>query len=51
MPGSPLQVQGLTREPVTPAPELGEHTDRVLAEVLGLSDARIGELRERGVVA
>ena len=51
MPGSPLQVQGLAREPVAPAPELGEHTDRVLAEVLGLSDARIGELRERGVVA
>jgi 2-methylfumaryl-CoA isomerase len=30
---------------------LGEHTDEVLAEVLGLSDAEIGGLHDRGVVA
>ena len=34
-----------------PAPVLGEHTDEVLAEVLGLGDGEIGELYERGVVA
>ena len=33
------------------APLLGEHTDEVLAEVLGLGDAEIGRLYERSVVA
>lgn len=32
------------------APALGEHTDLVLAEKLGLSAARIAELRRQGVV-
>ncbi len=30
---------------------LGEHTDEVLAELLGLSDAEIGRLHDDGVVA
>jgi len=34
-----------------PAPRLGEHTDEVLAEVLGLSDGQIGRLHDEGVVA
>ncbi len=34
----------------TPAPRLGEHTDAVLRE-LGLSDAQIAALRERGLIA
>ena len=34
-----------------PAPVLGEHTDEVLAEVLGLGDGEIGRLYDRGVVA
>ena len=33
------------------APTLGEHTEEVLAEVLGLSDAEIGRLLGDGVVA
>ena len=33
------------------APRLGEHTDEVLAEWLGLSGADIGSLHDRGVVA
>jgi crotonobetainyl-CoA:carnitine CoA-transferase CaiB-like acyl-CoA transferase len=33
-----------------PSPTLGQHTDEVLADVLGLSDADIGRLREAGVV-
>ena len=33
------------------APVLGEHTEEVLAEVLGLSDREIGALHESGVVA
>ena len=30
---------------------LGEHTDEVLAEVLGMSDGEIGRSHDRGVVA
>ena len=33
-----------------PGPRLGEHTDDVLREILGLSDARIGELHASGVI-
>ena len=34
-----------------PAPQLGGHTDEVLRDVLGLSDAEIDDLRERGILA
>jgi 2-methylfumaryl-CoA isomerase len=50
-PGSPLHFTGLGRQPVRRAPILGEHTEEVLAEVLGLSQAEIGSLHDRGVVA
>lgn len=33
-----------------PAPRLGEHTDEVLAEVLGLSQAQLGALHDDGVI-
>ena len=33
-----------------PPPLLGEHTDEVLAEVLGLDDSEIGRLRSDGVI-
>ncbi|MCK8785325.1 CoA transferase [Roseomonas sp. NAR14] len=39
------------RRPPAAAPRLGEHTDAVLAEVLGLSAAAIGRLHDAGVVA
>ena len=51
MPGSPLEFRRHEREAVRPAPTLGQHTDEILAEVLGLSSARIGELRDGGLVA
>ena len=51
MAGSPLDFGRVERVPVRRAPMLGEHTEEVLAEVLGLSDAEIGRLREDGVVA
>jgi 2-methylfumaryl-CoA isomerase len=34
-----------------PAPRLGQHTDEVLGEVLGLSDHEIGLLHDKGIVA
>jgi formyl-CoA transferase len=33
-----------------PPPLLGEHTDEVLSQVLGLSSSRVGALKEEGVV-
>ena len=40
MPGSPLDFSGAERLAPMPAPVLGQHTDEVLAEVLGLADRR-----------
>lgn len=51
VPGSPLQFSGEPRLAPTRAPRLGEHTDEVLSEVLGLSDGQIGTLREHKVIA
>jgi 2-methylfumaryl-CoA isomerase len=51
MPGLPLDFAAAPRLPPRPAPRLGEHTDIVLAEVLGLSAAEIGRLHDEGVVA
>jgi 2-methylfumaryl-CoA isomerase len=51
MPASPLSFGAVPRVPVRRAPRLGEHTEQVLAEVLGLSGAEIGRLHDDGVVA
>jgi len=51
MPGSPLAFTGAERLRPARAPLLGEHTDEVLACVLGLSDTEIGRLHDQGVVA
>lgn len=54
MPRSPLAFAGdAGREPgnVKPAPRLGEHTDAVLSELLGLSSGEIGRLHDAGIVA
>ena len=51
MPGSPLDFVGRERLPVRRAPLLGEHTEEILAEVLGLSQREIGALHDQGVVA
>jgi crotonobetainyl-CoA:carnitine CoA-transferase CaiB-like acyl-CoA transferase len=34
-----------------PAPRFGEHNDYVLADLLGLTDVEIRQLRESGAVA
>jgi 2-methylfumaryl-CoA isomerase len=51
VPASPLQFSATERPAPRRAPILGEHTDLVLSEVLGLSDAEIGRLRDARVVA
>ncbi|HWD64843.1 MAG TPA: CoA transferase [Solirubrobacteraceae bacterium] len=50
-PASPIDPSPIGRVPVRRAPVLGEHTDEVLAELLGLSDREIGDLHGREVVA
>ena len=51
MPASPITFASVPREPVQRAPLLGEHTEGVLAEVLGASAAEIGRLHDEGIVA
>jgi 2-methylfumaryl-CoA isomerase len=50
-PGLPLDFSAAPRIPAAPAPLLGEHTDLVLTEMLGLSPAEIGRLHDNHVVA
>jgi len=50
MPGIPLDFSAVPRLPVRPAPRLGEHTEEVLLDLLGLSAAAYGALHDRGVV-
>jgi 2-methylfumaryl-CoA isomerase len=51
MAGSPLEFGEVERVPVSRAPMLGEHTEEVLADVLGLTDPEIGRLEGDGVIA
>ncbi|MFH5925702.1 CoA transferase [Roseomonas xinghualingensis] len=50
-PRVPLAFSGTPRPDPRPAPRLGEDSDAVLAEVLGLSTAAIGRLHDAGIVA
>jgi 2-methylfumaryl-CoA isomerase len=49
-PGSPLSLAGHARQPVQPAPQLGEHTDTVLTELLDLSGDDLASLHAHAVV-
>jgi 2-methylfumaryl-CoA isomerase len=51
MPGSPLAFSGAERVPPRRAPLLGEHTDEILGDVLGLTGAEVGRLHKQGVVS
>lgn len=51
MPASPLDFGAIPRVPPAAAPSLGEHTDEILAGILGLGDTEIGRLHDEGVVA
>jgi len=50
MPGTPLDFSAVPRVPVRRAPQLGEHTEAVLSELLGLSTSEIGRLEQDGIV-
>ncbi|WP_432825520.1 CoA transferase [Dactylosporangium sp. CA-092794] len=50
-PGSPLSTGGPERPRPVRAPVLGEHTNEILRDELGLSESDIDALRARGTVA
>jgi 2-methylfumaryl-CoA isomerase len=50
-PGSPLFFAEGERATVRPAPRLGEHTDEILLEVAGLSEAELGVLHDDRIIA
>jgi len=48
--GIPLDFSARPRLPAAPAPRLGEHTEQVLHELLGLPQEAFGRLHDRGIV-
>jgi 2-methylfumaryl-CoA isomerase len=51
MPSSPIRFSRIENLIACPAPILGEHTDQILAEDLGLSGGEIGLLHDDQIVA
>jgi formyl-CoA transferase len=51
VPGNPVRLSAVTAEPERRPPWLGEHTDAVLGEELGLTPAELRLLRAEGVIA
>ncbi len=51
IPGNPVKLGAVAEGPETRPPWLGEHTDSVLREELGLTDEEIDALRSAGVIA
>ena len=49
--GTPMYFSKIERQPPRPAARVGQHTDEILADVLGLDSAAIGRLHDQGVVA
>ena len=50
LPGLPMHFSGLERWYRSPAPTLGQHTEEVLRDLLGLRDDTIAELRAEGII-
>lgn len=48
--GGMADFSAVPRGPVKPAPILGQHSDEVLADVLGLSSGEIGRLHDAGII-
>ena len=49
-PGMPLRFSAIDNVPPTPAPCLGDHTEEVLHDLLGISSIEIAKLSDKGVV-
>lgn len=48
--GIPLSFSAYDRTPPTPAPRLGEHTEEVLFDLLGITGAEFGVMHAKGLV-
>ncbi len=48
--GNPVKLSGAAEGPLRSFPRLGEHTDEVLREVLGLGSDELAGLRSRGAI-
>ncbi len=49
--GTPVRATGAPPGTTAAAPLLGQHTDEVLSEVLGLDSGAIGRLHDENIVA
>lgn len=49
-PGNPVKLSDTNEQLYAAPPLLGQNTDAVLAELLGLTEARIGQLRQAGII-
>lgn len=50
LPGNPIKMSGVTQTISNPAPLVGEHTDEVLHEILGLPPERVSALRAQRAI-
>ena len=50
VPGAPMTFSCGPRKPPQAAPALGQHTEEVLGDVVGMSDGEIGKLFDKGIV-
>jgi crotonobetainyl-CoA:carnitine CoA-transferase CaiB-like acyl-CoA transferase len=50
IPGNPVKMSAVAEGPESRVPWVGEHTDEVLTEELGLATARLTDLRAAGVI-
>ena len=49
-PGNPVKLSDTMEQYFAPPPKLGQHTDNVLQELLGISDEDLVQLRSNGVI-
>jgi crotonobetainyl-CoA:carnitine CoA-transferase CaiB-like acyl-CoA transferase len=49
-PGNPIKLSRNDEEIFTPAPTLGQHTDEVMTQLLGLSAEKITQMKEMGII-
>lgn len=49
-PGNPVKLSETCEQPMTPPPTLGQHTQSVLTELLGLPADRLAALQQAGII-
>jgi 2-methylfumaryl-CoA isomerase len=51
VPAAPMYFSQAAHLPPAPAPRLGQHTDEILLDILGLTEREVGKLHDDGIVA